>query len=206
MRNMMLIAALALAACARSEPVDENYGDDVDLGRNLVAESLSDSEESARAGSWLPGADGAAQSIAFQAPNGEILFSIRCDLRGGLVLQRPGLITRGNLALMQLRTGDVVRRLAVTTAGGPSPQVHASVPYNDQLIAALMTFDQPLEVRVDGLETLVLPPTPAVGALVRTCQSSAGVAAPPAELGEPAPAEAQAAPDATTNAAEQTGP
>jgi len=188
MRTMIMVAALGLTACARSEPVDEDFGQDVELTGNALAETLSeDREEDSRSGTWLPGAEGAAQSIAFQAPNGEELFSIRCDERGGLVLQRPGLVSRGNLALMQLRTGDVVRRLAVTQSGGATPQVQASVPYNDQLIGALMTFDQPLEVRVDGLETLMLPPSAAVGSLVRTCQSAAGaVAVVGATPGEPA--------------------
>lgn len=86
---------------------------------------------------------------------------------------------------MQLRTGDTVRRLAATTAAGPQPMVQASVPYNDQLIGALMTFDEPLEVSYEGLETLVLPPSPAVGDLVRTCQRNVGAAsaAPQAQQG-----------------------
>lgn len=204
MRTLMLIAALALTACARSEPVDEDFGEDVEVPANALAESLAETEEATRSGNWLPGAEGAAQSIAFQAPDGEVLFSMRCDERGGLILQRPGLITRGNLALMQLRTGDVVRRLAVTTSAGASPQVRASVPYNDQLIGALMTFDEPLEVRVEGLETVVLPPSPAVGALVRTCQSSAGAEVIGNEAAEGAAAEPAnaAAPAPATNSAQ----
>jgi hypothetical protein len=174
MRHAFLIAAFALAACARSEPVDEEFGEDLANADNALAEALADDDEQVRSGSWLPGAEGAYQAIAFQQPNGEILFRIRCDDRGGLVLQRPGLVSRGNLALMQLRTGDTVRRLAATTAAGPPPMVQASVPYNDQLIGALMTFDEPLEVSYEGLETLALPPSPAVGDLVRTCQGNVG--------------------------------
>lgn len=200
MRTMMLIAALALTACARSERVDENFGEDLEVPVNALAESPTEAEEAVLSGTWLPGAEGAAQSVAFQAPNGEVVFSIRCDQRGGLVLQRPGLVSGGSLSLMQLRTGDVVRRLAVTTARGPSPQVQASVPYNDQLIGALMTFDQPLEVRYEGLETVVLPPSPAVGSLVRTCQSAADAAAI-----QPAPAN-QAVPAATNAAADAAEP
>jgi hypothetical protein len=199
---MMLIAALGLTACARSEPVDESFGEDINIAANAAAESPTEAEEMVRSGTWLPGAEGAAQSVAFEAANGEVLFSIRCDQRGGLILQRPGLVSRGSLALMQLGTGDVVRRLAVTTAGGETPQVQASVPYNDQLIGALMTFDEPLEVRYEGLETVVLPPSPAVGDLVRTCQSSAGAAAIGAE---PANEAAPAATNATADAPEPTG-
>lgn len=199
MRHLFLIAALAVTACARSEPVGEDFGEDTANGANALAEELADDAEQVRSGSWLPGAEGAAQAIAFQEPNGEVLFSIRCDDRGGLVLQRPGPVSRGNLALMQLRTGDTVRRLAATTAAGPQPMVQASVPYNDQLIGALMTFDEPLEVSYEGLETLVLPPSPAVGDLVRTCQRNVGAAsaAPQAQQGPAADETPQ--PDPATN-------
>jgi hypothetical protein len=192
MRHALLIAAFALAACARSEPVDETP-EDIAIADPLD-EQVDEDEEAAASGSWQPGAEGAAQAIAFQAPNGELLFSIRCDIRGGLILRRPGLVTRGNLALMQLRTGDTVRRLAATTTGGAQPQVQATVPYNDQLISALMRFDEPLEVRFEGLETLVLPPSPAVGDLVRTCQQDAdateSVTAASDNAAAPAPAAA----------------
>lgn len=199
MRHILLIAAFAVTACARSEPVDETP-ENIAIADPLEDE-LNEDEDAAAAGSWQPGAEGAAQAIAFQAPNGELLFSIRCDIRGGLILLRPGLVTRGNLALMQLRTGDTVRRLAATTTGGSQPQVQATVPYNDQLISALMRFDEPLEVRFEGLETLVLPPSPAVGDLVRTCQQDVDAAQSVAAGGDnavapapPAPAEPQPQP------------
>ena len=186
---MLLLAASVLAACARSEPADPTPGGDLELAEPRVDDQP---ENSTTAGEWEAGAQGQSQSVAFRGPENNVLFTIRCDVRGGLIVQRPGLIARGNLALMQLRTADVVRRLAVNAAAGPQPLVEARIPYNDQMISGLMSFDEPLEVRYEGLDTLVLPPNPLVGDLVRTCQqTSAAAAEAAAQANQVAPPAAQ---------------
>lgn len=179
-RTIVLLAiSVTFAACADTGPPN------TDADRNEVADAVGAAaaeDDGLTAGGWQPAADGEAQSVAFRSPTGELLFSIGCDRRGGLVFRRHGLVARGNLGLMQLRTGGDVRRLAATTGPDDQPEVQARAPYNDQLIPALMRFDQPLEVRVDGLETLILPPSPAVGELTATCQKGnrplPGAAAP----------------------------
>ena len=196
---LLLFTAAFLAACAQTEPAETAAADDV---QEVELPTLDTAEDPTTPGNWEAGAQGEAQSVAFRNPDGQAVFTISCDLRGGLVVQRPGLVARGNLALMQLRTADVVRRLAVNAGNSGEPQVEARVPYNDEMIAALMRFDEPLEVRYEGLETLVLPANPLVGGLVRTCQqtnSTAAIAAdqpdPPAEPAAQ-PQNAPAAPDA----------
>ena len=194
---LLLFTAAIVTACAQTEPAETNARDNL---QQIEQPTLDNAEDPTTPGNWEAGAQGEAQSVAFRNPDGETIFTISCDLRGGLVVQRPGLIARGNLALMQMRTADVVRRLAVNAATGQQPQVEARVPYNDEVIAALMRFDEPLEVRYEGLETLVLPPNPLVGDLVRTCQqtNSAGTRAAdqpdrPAESATPQQNEATAA-------------
>lgn len=171
---LLLMTAALLTACARTEPADPTPGEDVEIA---PAEDQSADEDPTASGIWEASAEGQSQSATFRNPQGETQFTISCDLRGGVIVQRPGLIARGNLALMQLRTADVVRRLAVSATAGPQPKVEARLPYNDSMIAALMSFDQPLEVRYEGLETLVLPPSPIVSDLVRTCQRASSAAA-----------------------------
>lgn len=209
MNARLLIPLLLLGACARTEPAETTHSDEVESAVPSPT-AVAPAEEQTRPGDWEASAQGGSQAVTFRGTEGEALFTIGCDERGGLVVQRPGLVTRGNLALLQLRTGDTVRRLAATTGSGSAnePQVQATVPYNDQLISALMRFDQPLEVRFEGLETLILPPNPLVSDLVRTCQRSTNVpvAAQPGEPAAnaaapaPAPAPAQAPPASPTPA------
>lgn len=192
----LLASALMLTACARSEPANPDPGEDLELGqRGLAEQDTAMPEDPATAGNWEASASGEAQSVTFRGGQNDILLTISCDLRGGLVVQRPGLVARGNLALMQLRTADIVRRLAVNAAAGQQPLVEARIPYNDQLIPALLSFDQPLEVRYESLDTLILPPNPMVGDLVRTCQqaSTSGPTAAPAPSTAP-PADNAAQP------------
>ena len=194
---LLLLTAAFLTACAQTEPAETTAGDDL---QEVEQPTLDTAEDPTTPGNWEAGAQGEAQSVAFRNPDGQTIFTIRCDLRGGLIVQRPGLIARGNLALMQLRTADVVRRLAVNAGSGDEPQVEARVPYNDEVIAALMRFDEPLEVRYEGLETLVLPANPLVADLVRTCQQTNNAAATAAD--QPAPAASSAAQPQNEAAAE----
>ena len=169
-----------LVACADTGPPNS------DSDRNEVADAVGGAADNdgMTAGGWQSAEDGGGQSVAFRSTSGELLFAIACDVRGGLLFERHGLVPRANLGLMQLRTGGVVRRLAATTASDDEPQVQARAPYNDQLIPALMRFEEPLEVRIEGLRTLMLPPSPAVRELTQRCQRSRPPPAAPA-----APAE-----------------
>ena len=161
-----MLAAAALASCADTGAPDP----DSDPNEIAAVDVVDEQGDGTTSGAWQAAGEAEQQSVAFRAPDGELLFSIGCDRRGGLLFRRHGLVARANLGLMQLRTGGDVRRLAAATGPDDQPQVQARAPYNDQLIPALMRFDQPLEVRVDGLETLILPPSPAVGELTETCQ------------------------------------
>ncbi len=194
--TLLLTGALLATACARSEPADPTPGEDLQSDNLAVPEVAEPStEDPLTPGRWEAGAQGAAQSVAFRSPDGELLLSIGCDTRAGLVIQRPGVVTRGNIALMQLRTADVVRRLAVNTATEGQPQVEARVAYNDQLIPALLSFEDQFEVHYEGMDTLTLPPSPLVGNLVRICQGTneAEAGTGPASQLDSAPAAGNAA-------------
>ena len=175
------VAAL-LAGCARTEEAEERQADET-ANQAAQLNGAAGEADGLTKGAWTVGSE-----ASFEGASGAIELVIRCDQRRGLIIQRPGLVPRGQLGLVQLRTGGVVRRLAVTAPVGGSAGVEAVVPYNDQLIEPLMRFDDPLEVRFTGLETLQLPPSWQVAGLVRDCQNAG-----PAEDGN-------AASNAATNA------
>ena len=182
LRAILLMAIpAALAGCADTGPPS------AESDRNDVAGAAAADDDGLTAGVWQSTADSGDRSVAFRSPNGELLFAIACDVRGGLLFERHGLVPRANLGLMQLRTGGDVRRLAATTVADEQPQVQARAPYNDQLIPALMRFEEPLEVRIEGLETLLLPASPEVRELTQRCQRGSR---PPAAAAPAAPAEA----------------
>jgi hypothetical protein len=173
--TLLLAAAGSLAACADAGPTG------TDSERNEVAGAVGAAEDAGLTeGAWQSTGGDRPDSFAFRAPGGELLFSIGCDVRGGLLFERHGLVTRADLGMMQLRTGGAVRRLATSDADDP-PRVVARAPYNDRLILALIRFEGPLEVRFEGLETLMLPPSPAVRELTQGCQRGSRPATVPAE-------------------------
>jgi hypothetical protein len=179
--KLAFATAALLAGCARTEKAEERQ---VGEAANQAAQlnGAAGEADGLTKGAWAVGSE-----ASFEGASGAIELVIRCDQRRGLIIQRPGLVPRGQLALLQLRTGGVVRRLAVTAPVGGSAGIEAVVPYNDQLIEPLMRFDDPLEVRFAGLDTLQLPPSWQVAGFVRDCQNAA-------------PLDGNAAANAATNA------
>ena len=179
-RAILLLAATAsLAACGQGGPAGTNSE------RNEVADAVSATDDDGVTdGAWQSTGGDREDSVMFRSPDGKLLFSVGCDVGRGLLFQRHGLVPRADLGMMQLRTGGAVRRLAASDADEP-PHVQARASYNDRLIPALMRFEAPLEVRFEGLETLLLPPSQEVRELTRRCQrgDQPATAAAPAEPG-----------------------
>ncbi len=177
-RSLLLLAAAAtLTACGKAGPAGGTSE------RNEIADTASAADGSGvTQGAWQSTGGGRENSVVFRAPDGELLFSVGCDVGRGLLFRRHGLVPRADLGMMQLRTGGAVRRLAASDADDP-PHVQARASYNDRLIPSLMRFEAPLEVRFEGLETLMLPPSQEVRELTRSCQRDDQPAATPAEAG-----------------------
>ena len=62
------------------------------------------------------------------------LFSLRCDARRSVFLQRHGAAPSGDLPVMLVSVGSETRRLAVTSVGGAVPMLRASLAPSDTLV------------------------------------------------------------------------
>ena len=65
-----------------------------DSDRNEVADAVGAAADNdgMTAGGWHSAEDGGGQSVAFRSTSGELLFAIACDVRGGLLFERHGLV------------------------------------------------------------------------------------------------------------------
>jgi hypothetical protein len=196
-RFIVLTALAALAACADSEPPDAVTVED-DGAYNLIdpvsADVASDAEPAI--GEWARSMQQEKAALVFGPTGAEPLFSLRCDDREGILINRHGLVETGTAGMMTLRMGGASRQLAVNPVEGPLPMLRAAVPANDPLLAALSDYDGPVEVVVGDGAPLVLPPSPMIGEFIESCAS-----------GEtPSPVADEAAADGAGNAADTDRP
>lgn len=193
-RHAAALAALLLLAsgCARTEEAslvppesEEGYN-----AVERVRTPESDDEEVA-IGEWRRSVQDEQQVLEFGPAGATPLFSIQCQDRGGLVLQRHGTVPVGDLPMMMVQVGSDVRRLAVTTAGDTVPLLRAEVAPSDDLVETLATAGGPITVRIGDAVPLIMPADPTIAQFVADCQAGrAGAAAMPGNAVEAAPAEA----------------
>jgi hypothetical protein len=172
-RNALPFALVLLAACARSEeanlmPADAN-------GSTRIAETVRperDDQEPAL-GAWRETLQDEARAIEFGPAGAPPLFSIRCDARRGVLLQRHGIEAAGDLPVMLVSVGSETRRLAVTSGEGPLPMLRATLNASDVLVAGLSRAAAPIAVRIGDSPPLILPPSPLIGAYITQCTSGA---------------------------------
>ena len=173
-RSSALIPLLLLAACARSEDATTS-ADANGAAVEQVRVPERDDEEIAL-GDWRDTLQDQDTALEFGPAGAAPLFSLRCDARRSVVLQRHGAATTGDLPMMLVSIGSETRRLAVTSVGGAVPMLRASLAPSDTLIATMAEAATPTNVRVGDAPPLVLPPSPAVASFLARCAGG-----PPAE-------------------------
>ena len=185
-RPFVLAALLALAACADSDeaelvPIDENEGFNV---VDRVNTPVVDDRELSL-GEWSQGVQEEQPALLFGPTGTEPLFSLRCDDRQGLLLQRHGIVPTGAAEMMTLTLGTTSRRLAVNPVAGTVPKLRAAIPAGDELLAQLGGASVPIIVAVGDGPALNLPPSPLIGETIRGC-ATAAPASPPTPAPPPA--------------------
>ena len=189
MRRLIVPAFLLVTACARSEDAslvgDDNQVQAVERVRNPEAD-----DEDIAIGQWRETMQDDRPALEFGPTGAPALFSLRCDDRRSVFLQRHGAAPAADLPMMLLSIGSETRRLPVTGVGGPVPMLRASLPPSDRLVATLAGAAAPITIRVGDEPRLVLPPGAGMAAFLGRCRSGE---ASPAEGNESAPGnEAQA--------------
>ena len=192
-RALSLILVL-LAGCARSEDAaviaDSNELQAVERVRTPELD-----DDDVAIGDWRDALQENQLALEFGPAGAPPLFSLRCDERRTLFLQRHGTLPTGDLPMMLLTIGSETRRLAVTSAGGGVPMLRASVPPSDNLVDILGDASSPIIIRIGDAVPLALPPAPAIGTFLMRCRSGALPAAGDgaADANAAAPANAAAA-------------
>ncbi len=171
-RLVALSALLVLAACADSEPPDPTPADD-DGAYNMIDPVTAEvTQDTAPAiGEWTRTMQEERPALAFGPMGAEPLFSLRCDEREGILLNRHGVVEAGSAGMMTLTLGAERHRLAVNPVEGPLPMLRAAVSANDPLLEALGGHEGPLELVVGDGPPLVLPDSPMLGGFVEACAS-----------------------------------
>lgn len=125
--------------------------------------------EPARISSWLAGRIDEQPAVIYGSNTGQKLFSIHCDERGGIVLRRHGVVATGGVEMMRISIGSERRQLALNELETAEPTLQAMIPYNDELITRLRSFEGRIGVSAGDGPPLDMPSDGSVRTLVRTC-------------------------------------
>ena len=177
-RCALPVLILLLAGCARSEDASLVPSGDNASTRTVEQVRPERDEEEPALGEWRATLQGEQRAIEFGPRGATPLFSIVCDARRGLLLQRHGLEPAGDLPVMLVSVGSETRRLAVTGGEGPIPMLRASLNGSDTLVAALSRTTTPIAIRIGDSAPLILPASQLIGGYIGECQSGTLPAAP----------------------------
>lgn len=161
--SLLLLAGLA--GCARSEEARTGQVDNTPLPE---LNTLDDEEELA-VGTWQTGLVDDQPVLEFGPVGTTELFSIGCDERRYLLLQRPGAALAGDLPNMLVTIGSETRRFALAVTAGTTPMLRAVLPPNDPFHGVLINARARIVVRIGDAPPLVMPPSPAIGVYAQQC-------------------------------------
>lgn len=170
-RQALPLALILLAGCARSEEASNAPLDGNALAVERVR-ALDQSDQELALGEWRESLQEDFAALEFGPAGAPPIFSLRCDERGGVLLQRHGTPPSGDLPMMLVTIGNDTRRLAVTSAGGTIPMLRATVNPQDQLLQRLGDVAAAITIRIGDSPPLVVPPSPQFGPFIAGCASA----------------------------------
>lgn len=196
MIRLALPMLLLLAGCARSEEANFVSVDNAAASAVETVNSSEGDDEEIALGAWRPSVLGDQPTLEFGPSGAPALFSLACDPRHGLLLQRHGAAPSGDLPAMLVTIGSETRRLALTSTTGPLPMLRSTLQPSEPFLTILTGASVPIIIRIGDTPPLVLPPSPMIAAYVTQCTSGGGAPAAESngvtEINSAAPATAPA--------------
>ena len=192
MKPAVPLSLLLLAGCARSEDASV-VADGNQIAQVEQVRSPEQDDEEMALGEWRDTLQDDNSALEFGPTGTPALFSLRCDPRRSINLQRHGAAPARDLPTMLVSIGSETRRLAVTSVDGAVPMLRAALAPSDTLVGTLGNASEPIVVRVGDTPPLVLPPSPSIGAFLSRCASGTRAAAGDAQDNSAAEANSAAA-------------
>jgi hypothetical protein len=171
-RTALPLAFILLAGCARSEEARyTQFDNNSALAANT--QSADDDDEALAIGAWRTGLQSSQAVIEFGPAGAAPIYSISCDSRRNLVLQRHGAAPPGDLPQMLITVGSETQRLSLAGTGAPTPMMRATLPANSPFRGVLIGAAIPIIVRIGDSPPLALPPSPLIGTYAGQCAEGA---------------------------------
>ena len=175
-RPVLLSAVILLAGCARSE--EARYAQQ-DTNMPVMANMLDNHDEDLAVGTWQTGLEGDQPVLEFGPVGANYLFSIGCDARRNLLLQRPGAAPPGDLPNLLVTVGSETKRLAVTGVDGAVPFLRGTLAGTDPFVRVLTGATTRIVVRLGDTQPLMMPPSSLIATYVQQCAAGEVRAAAP---------------------------
>lgn len=119
-------------------------------------------------GTWVP--DQAARALVFTGAGGAPLVRLACDDRGGMIIERLGQESIGDIEMMELHVDGEIARLALNEVETEPPVLRAAVPFNDDLLVRLAFPQGLLSIKAGDTPRLQLPLDEETARQVAACE------------------------------------
>ncbi|RVQ69731.1 hypothetical protein EKN06_00985 [Croceicoccus ponticola] len=121
-------------------------------------------------GDWHYVADANATRALFGPARSDARFTVACERTNRQIkLWRP-FVGQAAATSMTITTTEAVKTVPVTAAGGPMPQVVATLAPYDPILDAMIFSRGRIAIQVAGSETLYLPSWSEIARVVEDCR------------------------------------